>query len=281
MLDSPCEAPGMKSSSMTATVHTSVSPSNSPCEARGMKSSSMKTATVNTSVSPSNFSFTITKVAVAQICQSIGFGSSQSLALQTLTTVATTYLQNLAKLATNKATFSGRTQTNLFDVIYAIEDLSSIQGFHGASNVNQTLLNSTTLLDIINFVKLTLEIPFAKPIPRHNPLNVSILPPKSPCKLHDDFALEPRHSHIPLWLPSFPHRSAYKTNRQDESAEVKFWLRDCDGLKEGNEVRGNADARREKLERYELAAKRGKVRFGLGLGLRNAVCGGKKVCWHS
>jgi transcription initiation factor TFIID subunit 8 len=46
---------------------------------------------------PSDYAFKITKTAVSQICQSVGFKTTQLSALETLTHVATLCLQTLPK----------------------------------------------------------------------------------------------------------------------------------------------------------------------------------------
>ncbi|KAA8537138.1 hypothetical protein F0562_029636 [Nyssa sinensis] len=139
----------------------------------------MKSVTLtsrDSELDPPDFLFAITRIAVAQICQSVGFKASQNSALETLTDIAAGYLQALAKSAAASATSSGRTQSNLFDIVFALEDLYSAQGFRGASNVNQPLLASSTLVDIMKFVKYTDEIPFAKRISFHYTWEQSLLP---------------------------------------------------------------------------------------------------------
>lgn len=116
---------------------------------------------------PSKFAFAVTRIATAQICQSVGFTSAQRSALNTLTDVAARYLRALAESAAASAASSGRTQSNLCDVVRALEDLGSVQGFRGAWDVTrtQTLLASPTLVDLAKFVECVDEIPFAKPVP--------------------------------------------------------------------------------------------------------------------
>ncbi|KAF8398583.1 hypothetical protein HHK36_017514 [Tetracentron sinense] len=245
--------------------------------------------------SPSISSAVITRVAVAQICQSIGFTSSQRSALDALTNIAKNYLQTLAKSASSNANSCGRTESNLFDVIHAIEDLRSIQGFHGASEVNQSLLNSGVLREIISFVRSVDEIPFAKPIPRNNSAkNYSLsrfsIKSKQGVKQNRPF------SHIPPWLPVLPGPSTYKTagirvSRDDRSSY-------CEEEQDGviNQIVNRPAAAEKKNmiweEKRDLPVERPRVRFKLGLGLglgfggevglRNGVCrGGKRVSLHN
>ncbi|KAK6933813.1 Bromodomain associated domain [Dillenia turbinata] len=98
-------------------------------------------------ISPSHFYKSIAKIAVAQICQSIGFKSSQISALETFSDVGGRYMEALAGIAVSAANFAGRTQSNLFDVVFAMEVLNSPQGFRSAWNVNQFFMKSKTLED--------------------------------------------------------------------------------------------------------------------------------------
>ncbi|KAK9267624.1 hypothetical protein L1049_010055 [Liquidambar formosana] len=252
--------------------------------------------------SPSHFSFTITKVAVSQICQSIGFKGSKTSALETLTNIAAIYLQTLAKSASAYATSSGRTDSNLFDLIYALEDLASVHGYPGASNVNNPLLRSATVIDIMNFVESTDEIPFAKPIPHDNTQKESI-PPKNCNEFGRAFE---QRSHIPRWLPPFPDPSTYeicsktrfhKSIRRENSLKIFGSLRNSDtfaqDIEQNDSIGGRASCEEEERGScgMELAAERARVRFKMcvggeeivmGVDLRNGVCrGGKRVSWDN
>ncbi|KAF5742352.1 hypothetical protein HS088_TW09G00396 [Tripterygium wilfordii] len=154
---------------------------------------------------PTDFSLTLTRVAVSQICQSVGFTSTQRSALDTLTRIATIYLQTLSKWTASYSNSSNRTQSNLIDLIHALHDLSSAHGFLGASTLhcNDTCqLKSSVLRDLRVFVKFTDEIPFAKPLPRKQfPRNLK--------KLNVNGSSE-AIPHIPRWLPALPGASTYK-----------------------------------------------------------------------
>ncbi|XP_039070768.1 transcription initiation factor TFIID subunit 8-like [Hibiscus syriacus] len=65
---------------------------------------------------PNEFSFNITRVAVAQICNSVGFRRSQVTALRTLTLVATKYLETLARSAASFSNAANRGKSNLLDI---------------------------------------------------------------------------------------------------------------------------------------------------------------------
>lgn len=121
---------------------------------------------INTGPLPEpEFSFRLTKVALAQICKSVGFKAAQSSALEALTDIATRYLKVIAKLAADSANSCRRTESNLLDVIVALEDLGSVRGFRGGSDTKvRTLYKSQVVKDLMEFVKYTDEIPFARPL---------------------------------------------------------------------------------------------------------------------
>ena len=130
--------------------------------------SKRKQNTHQETTNPGDFPFNITKVAVSQICKSVGFRRGKVSALETLTLVATKYLEALAKSAVSFSNAASRTQSNLLDLTNALHDLSLQGGFTGASTLydNNCLLKSSVLEDLSGFVSSTDEIPFAKPIER-------------------------------------------------------------------------------------------------------------------
>lgn len=231
--------------------------------------------------SPPSLHSSISKIAVAQICHSIGFHSTEPFALESLSQIATLYLQTLARSASSFANSSNRTQSNLLDLILALEHLASLRGFPGASLIGKPLLRSGALRDLVNFVESIDELPFASQIPR-SPLKTafpSSLPPPSFAELGKD----PPFAHIPAWLPAFPD----SIRRRDGDDRVTV-CGDGDG-KGGEELEGNSAGVIvvEKGERV-LPMERPRVRFRFGLGLgfegmgtRSGVCrGGKRVCWR-
>ncbi|GJV50524.1 transcription initiation factor TFIID subunit 8-like protein [Tanacetum coccineum] len=115
----------------------------------------------------STFHVSIATTAVAQICHSIGFKSTQTTALQTLTNITVRYLTSLATSAATSAASSGRTECNLYDVIRGMEDVHADVGFTGNSAVTRllsSLSDSEMLKDMMRFVHWSPEIPFAKPL---------------------------------------------------------------------------------------------------------------------
>lgn len=219
----------------------------------------------------------ISKIAIAQICQSIGFHGSESFALESLSEIATLYLQTLARTASSLANSSNRTQSNLPDLVLALEHLASVRGFPGASLVTKPLLRSGTLREIVHFVESVEELPFACRIPSSRRGTASLSSPS-----FAEMGQDPPSPHIPAWLPAFPD------SIRPRDARVRV-CDDVDGkLKEKKECWAVIPtAVVEKGERV-LPAERPRVRFRFGLGLgfegmgtRSGVCrGGKRVCWR-
>uniref|UniRef100_A0A2P2Q661 Bromodomain associated domain-containing protein n=1 Tax=Rhizophora mucronata TaxID=61149 RepID=A0A2P2Q661_RHIMU len=241
------------------------------------------------SANPSEFAFQITKTAVSQICRSVGFKSSQLHAIEALTHVATLYLKALAKTAVLYCNASNRTQSNLFDLVNALHDIDSIRGFVGAPMLhdieNNCLLTSSVLKDLCVFVNSTDEIPFAKPIPRKNPMPLP--------RYLDSLALNSRDLHIPMWLPGFPDKTTYKKceeNVCDRRREDMILWENSDL---GQSCSGISNVMPKETVGSNLAMERKRVRFKIGkvesrvigvtrLDMGNQVCRGKKtkLCWN-
>ncbi|KAF1886596.1 hypothetical protein Lal_00045829 [Lupinus albus] len=254
---------------------------------------------VQVAETPSDFSFTIAKTAVAQICQSVGYKRSEYNALEILTNVATKYLQSIASSAATYANNSNRTDANLFDLINGIHDLCSIQGFSGGSVMHKSnLLSSGALKEIVDFAK-TSKVPFAK---QNQYKNVS--GNRNPEADIDSGTLtsasqEPKVQgfHIPRWLPDFPKELFYKNCDKvlvkERKCGEKLWehsLDDCCGNVEGNRDILEINGKEEKEGRMELGKKRSRVKFKigekkekhieLGVNMLNGVCKGRKrISW--
>ncbi|KAF9614562.1 hypothetical protein IFM89_019309 [Coptis chinensis] len=136
----------------------------------------------------------ITKIAVAQICESVGFQCFQHSALEVLSEVAVRYLRDLGKTAHFYANVAGRSDCNVFDIVQGLEDLVSSQGFSGASDVNHSISSSV--------------VKDRKPTPSF--LQIGEVPDKE---------------HIPAWLPAFPdphtyvHTPVWKERKTDPRAD--------------------------------------------------------------
>ncbi|RZR89489.1 hypothetical protein BHM03_00017220 [Ensete ventricosum] len=150
------------------------------------------------------FGRAVVKIAVAQICETVGFQGSHYSAIDALTEVTIRYIRDLGKSASFYAHLAGRTSCNVFDIIQSLEDLSSQAGFSGASDVHHCLVGSGVVREITHFVTTKEEVPFAQPIPRF-PI------PRVP-KATPSFAQvnkEPPGKHIPDWLPRLPDPHTY------------------------------------------------------------------------
>ncbi|XVE51689.1 hypothetical protein DITRI_Ditri02bG0061700 [Diplodiscus trichospermus] len=209
---------------------------------------------------PRDFQFNITKVAVSQICRSVGFRRSKVLALETLTMVATKYIEALAKSAVSFSNAANRTQSNLLDLTNAIHDLSFHGGFMGASTLhdNYCLLKSSVLEDLLGFVSSVDEIPFAKPIERAKEREIE--------EVKESSGNLQRGAHVPKWLPGFPdvvcNKECNKRVNGEELWENCSSVLGCqsDGLEE--KINGSNGG--------ELAKERKRVKFRIN-GTRKRV----------
>ncbi|PIM97876.1 putative bromodomain transcription factor [Handroanthus impetiginosus] len=161
----------------------------------------------------------IARIAVAQICESVGFQSFQQSALDSLADVGVRHIREIGISACYYANLANRSQCNVFDVIQGLEDLGSVQGFAGASDVNHALSGSGVVRDIIHYVGKEEEVPFAYSIP--------VFPVVKERTLDPSFAQaneNPPDEHIPSWLPKFPDPKTYTDlssgNEKDSETEV-------------------------------------------------------------
>ncbi|CAO2821876.1 unnamed protein product [Amaranthus hypochondriacus] len=235
-------------------------------------------------VSPSQFSHSVAKLAVAQILRSIGFKSSKSSALETLTRIATLFLQSLFDSAASHANFSfSHSNLNVFDIIHAIEDLSLPFGFVGASDINRTYFRSTTIQDLQYFIDNIDEVPFPRRVPRYvqNSGSSVIFSGKfDSLKGNDE-----RGPHIPKWLPDFPEiriDDVRKNGKESLWEEKKFeWCPPVVPTKMKKVKREIVLQGRRDRVKFRLGMRRRNVKVGGldDLELRNGVCrGGKRVC---
>ncbi|XP_050380905.1 transcription initiation factor TFIID subunit 8-like [Argentina anserina] len=151
-----------------------------------------------------DFARAISKIAVAQVCEIVGFQSFQLSALETLSDVAVQYICNIGKAAHLYANLSGRTDCNVFDIIRGLEDLSGAQGFAGASDIHHCLASSGTIKEISQYVAEAEHVPFAYSLP--------CFPVIKDRKLTPSFwqrGEETPGAHIPPWLPAFPEPHTY------------------------------------------------------------------------
>lgn len=151
-----------------------------------------------------DFGRTVSRVAVAQICERSGFHSVKESALEAFADITIRYLSALGKMAEFYASFAGRSQCNVFDVIRALEDLELSQGFPGASEASQCPSSSGTIRQIVNFLGSSEEIPFALAIPQF-----PVIKDRKPTPSFIQMDESPPTKHIPAWLPAFPDPHTY------------------------------------------------------------------------
>ncbi|KAK8575002.1 hypothetical protein V6N13_033783 [Hibiscus sabdariffa] len=208
---------------------------------------------------PCDFSFHITKVAVAQICRSVGFGRSQVTALNTLTLVATKYLETLGRSATSFSGAANRAQPNLLDLTNALHDISLHVGFKGVGTLygDDCFLKSAVLEDLSGFVRSTDEIPFAKPIGRPKERETEDSKPSQGGNLQ-------RGGHIPEWLPVFPDVGNKEQCNKRVSGET-LWENSASVLRHETE---EFQEKRDGSNGGKLSKERRRVKFWIKGGKR-------------
>ncbi|XP_076929262.1 uncharacterized protein LOC143593543 [Bidens hawaiensis] len=150
------------------------------------------------------FAQAVARIAVAQICESVGFQGFQESALETLSGVACKYVRETGKASGFYADLASRTECNVFDVIQGLEDLNLSQGFVGASDRDNCLWGSGIVKEISQYVNLTEEIAFAYSVPS---FPISKQRKSTPSFLQAGET--PPTDNLPLWLPKFPDPETY------------------------------------------------------------------------
>ncbi|XP_039044423.1 transcription initiation factor TFIID subunit 8-like isoform X2 [Hibiscus syriacus] len=151
-----------------------------------------------------DFGRSVSKIAVAQICESVGYQGYKESALEALADISIRYLCDLGKNASFHANLAGRTECNVFDIRLALEDLGDSHGFPGASEIGNCLVGSGIVKEIVQFVDTKEEIPFAQPVPRFPVVRSGKLIPS-----FEHMNETPPGKHIPSWLPAFPDPHTY------------------------------------------------------------------------
>ncbi|KAG7623708.1 Bromodomain associated domain [Arabidopsis thaliana x Arabidopsis arenosa] len=143
-----------------------------------------------------DFAFSIARMAVAQICESVEvnpyqesqtregvrFSSFQESALDTLTDVAVQYIQSIGKTAHLYANLAGRVDVK----------------------------------DIIRYTGEAEEIPFVYSLPRF-PFSKE----KKPAPSFSEVGAEPPDEHIPVWLPAFPETELCDRSEETNAATIE------------------------------------------------------------
>lgn len=150
------------------------------------------------------FGRAVSKIAVAQICENVGFESFNESALDALADIAVRYLRDLGKSASFHANLAGRTESNVFDIIQGMEDLGASTGYVGASEDNGCSTDSGTVRGIVEYVESAEEIPFAQPVPKF-----PVIKKPSATPSFVQMGETPVFKHVPAWLPAFPDPHTY------------------------------------------------------------------------
>ncbi|GAB4828668.1 hypothetical protein Ancab_018334 [Ancistrocladus abbreviatus] len=146
----------------------------------------------------------IARIAVAQVCENAGFQSSQQSALEALADVAVRYIREIGRNAHCYANLAGRTESDALDVIQGLEDLGLTWGILGSSDVHRCLAASNTVRELIQYINLNEDIPFAYSLPRF-----PVLRERNPKPSFLEIGQDSPGEHIPVWLPAFPDPSTY------------------------------------------------------------------------
>lgn len=147
----------------------------------------------------------ISRIAVAQICESIGFEGFNESALDSLADIAIRYLCDLGKTSKFYANLAGRTECNVFDIVQGLEDLGMPQGFSGASEIHtDCIVSSGAITEIKEYLETAEEMPFAQPVPQFPVIRERRMIPS-----FLQMGETPSFKHIPAWLPAFPDPHTY------------------------------------------------------------------------
>uniref|UniRef100_A0A2C9WB61 Transcription initiation factor TFIID subunit 8 n=1 Tax=Manihot esculenta TaxID=3983 RepID=A0A2C9WB61_MANES len=138
----------------------------------------------------------ISKIAVAQICESAGFQTFQQSALEILSDITIQYMRNLGKLAQSFANSAGRTK--------GLEELGSSQGIADASDIDHCIASSGTVTELVKYFSEVEDILFAYSIPFF-PVAREWKPVSNFLQVGEGPPVE----HIPAWLPAYPDPQTY------------------------------------------------------------------------
>ncbi|KAM0068193.1 putative bromodomain associated domain, histone-fold protein [Helianthus debilis subsp. tardiflorus] len=162
----------------------------------------------------SDFVQSLARIAVAQICETLGFRGFQHSALDTLSVIACKYIQDIGKLSNFYAELAGRTESNVFDIVHGLEDLGILQGFVGGSGLDRSLSQSGIVNQISRFIDESEEVASAYSVPS--------FPVVKEREFTPSFfrAAETPPDNIPPWLPCFPDPETY-TVTSSASASIE------------------------------------------------------------
>lgn len=148
------------------------------------------------------FGRAISRVFVAQMCESVGFQAVNESALDSLAGIVIRYVSDLGKTANFHANLAGRTECNVFDVIQGLVDLGSSQVV--SETRNDCIISSGPIKELEEYVLSAEEIPFAQTVPQFPVIRGRKMIPS-----FSQMGETPSSSHIPVWLPAFPDPHTY------------------------------------------------------------------------
>lgn len=204
------------------------------------------------------FSHAAAKVAVAQVCESVGYEHFKDPALESLARFAVQYVLQIGKTATSFANLTGRSQCNVFDIALALEDLTG-SGDGKISPESCSVVRSVKLREIVDFVNSSEEIPFTQPLPR---FPVAISDGSKKMMMIPSFVEigeTPPGKHVPLWLPAFPDPHTYK--------ETPMWIERA------------SDPRGDKIEQARQRRKAERALLSLQRKLVCKISSGNNPVW--
>ncbi|GAB2300615.1 hypothetical protein Dimus_034649 [Dionaea muscipula] len=161
---------------------------------------------------PDDYGRAVARVAVAQVCKGVGFERSRESALEALSDIAIRFLCDLGNSASSYSSLAGRAECNVFDIVKALEDLGSTSTLIGfpLGQGHYPIMGYGVVNEIMEFVEMAVEIPFAQPIPRF-PVVVtsSRLRRRIPPSFSQMGETGGGGKHVPDWLPAFPDQHTY------------------------------------------------------------------------
>ncbi|CAA6653927.1 unnamed protein product [Spirodela intermedia] len=150
----------------------------------------------------------VARIAVAQICHSVGYDAADTSALRVLSDVAARYVLAVGRAAASASNSRGCTNANLLDVVVALEEVSLSRGFPAPPGPG-----------LMDFVASVDEIPFARPIRRWRGGGA---PPEASLTFAQ-LRLEPPSTHVPRWLPRFPDEWDGRQGRKAGKSTLLGW----------------------------------------------------------
>ncbi|XP_023771439.1 transcription initiation factor TFIID subunit 8 [Lactuca sativa] len=182
----------------------------------GGESSRINNSTLKKRTKKDEFTESLARIAVAQICESVGFRGFQQSALDTLSDITCKYIQDIGKTSNFYANLAGRTESNMFDIVHGLEDLGLSQGFTGASDIDHCFSESGIIKEISQYIGVSEEVGFAYSIPPF-----PVIKERLPIPSFFHAGKTPPVDHIPPWLPCFPDPNTYTTLASDSTEQTE------------------------------------------------------------